>query len=169
MKNESNASSLPIMCSHIMEETSFFQICQYVDIENHRNRLRGLDGLKSLYEIRALGRVMMKMLHQVLIACVIGGIMGILGHVKKRGRLEKPRMTKRFIYLGFLEDWFIGMTASILLVLSADPDSGIQLVILSIISGYGGEAVLRSFDFVREMNSGGEPAESKRQTKTPPE
>ncbi len=33
---------------------------------------------------------MMKMLHQVLIACVIGGIMGILGHVKKRGRLEKP-------------------------------------------------------------------------------
>ncbi|AFI29568.1 hypothetical protein BSBH6_02533 [Bacillus subtilis] len=39
-----------------MEETSFFQICQYVDIENHRNRLRGLDGLKSLYEIRALGR-----------------------------------------------------------------------------------------------------------------
>ncbi len=112
---------------------------------------------------------MIKMLHQVLIACVIGGIMGILGHVKKRGRLEKPRMTKRFIYLGFLEDWFIGMTASILLVLSADPDSGIQLVILSIISGYGGEAVLRSFDFVREMKSGGESAESKRQTKTPPE
>lgn len=74
------------------------------------------------------------------------------------------------VYLPWiLEDWFIGMTASILLVLSADPDSGIQLVILSIISGYGGEAVLRSFDFVREMNSGGEPAESKRQTKTPPE
>ncbi|MGV2448222.1 UNVERIFIED_CONTAM: hypothetical protein FO527_30015, partial [Bacillus sp. ATCC 13368] len=37
------------------------------------------------------------------------------------------------------------------------------------ISGYGGEAVLRSFDCVRELNSGGEPAESKRQTKTPPE
>ncbi|MCI3987170.1 DUF4257 domain-containing protein, partial [Bacillus vallismortis] len=42
----------------------------------------------------------MKMLHQVLIACVIGGIMGSLGHVKKRCRLETPRMTKRFIYLG---------------------------------------------------------------------
>ncbi|TWK68625.1 hypothetical protein CHCC20341_3963 [Bacillus licheniformis] len=26
--------------------------------------------------------------------------MGVLGHVKKRGRLEKPRTTKRFIYLG---------------------------------------------------------------------
>lgn len=37
-------------------EASFLQICRYVDIENHRNRLRGLDGLKSLYEIRALGR-----------------------------------------------------------------------------------------------------------------
>ncbi|ARW07954.1 hypothetical protein QFZ25_002970 [Bacillus atrophaeus] len=110
---------------------------------------------------------MMKMLHQVLIACVIGGIMGILGHVKKRGRLEKPRMTKRFIYLGFLEDWFIGMAASILLVLSANPDSGIQLVILSIISGYGGEAVLRSFDFVREQNSAS--TGSKRQNEPPPE
>ncbi|AKL85681.1 hypothetical protein D068_cds30380 [Bacillus atrophaeus UCMB-5137] len=40
------------MCSHIMEETSFLtflQIRQYVDIENHRKSLRGLDGLKSLY------------------------------------------------------------------------------------------------------------------------
>lgn len=46
----------------------------------------------------------MKMLHQVLVACLIGGIMGVLGHVKKRGRLEKPRTTKRFIYLGFFED-----------------------------------------------------------------
>ncbi|MBT2575791.1 DUF4257 domain-containing protein [Bacillus sp. ISL-51] len=109
----------------------------------------------------------MKMLHQVLIACVIGGIMGILGHVKKRGRLEKPRMTKRFIYLGFLEECFIGMAASILLVLSADPDSGIQLVILSIIAGYGGEAVLRSFDFVREQNSDSAQAKPQQQ-KDPP-
>lgn len=76
-------------------------------------------------------------------------------------------MTKRFIYLGFLEDGFIGMVASILLVLSADPDSGIQLVILSIIAGYGGEAVLRSFDFVREQNS--DSAEAKpHQQKNPP-
>lgn len=33
---------------------------------------------------------MMKMLHQVLIACVIGGIMGILGHVKKKADWRSP-------------------------------------------------------------------------------
>ncbi len=75
-------------------------------------------------------------------------------------------MTKRFIYLGFLEDGFIGMVASILLVLSADPDSGIQLVILSIIAGYGGEAVLRSFDFVREQNSDSAEAKPHQQKKS---
>lgn len=79
--------------------------------------------------------------------------MGILGHIKKKGRLEKPRMTKRFIYLGFFEDIFVGMIASILLVLSANPESGAQLVILSIVAGYSGEAVLRSFDFVREQQN----------------
>ena len=107
----------------------------------------------------------MKMLHQVLVACLIGGIMGVLGHVKKRGRLEKPRTTKRFIYLGFFEDILVGMVASILLVLSAEPDSGIQLVVLSIIAGYGGEAVLRSFDFVREQQANVQ--NSERQNKSP--
>lgn len=33
---------------------------------------------------------MMKMLHQVLIACVIGGIMGILGHVKREAGWRSP-------------------------------------------------------------------------------
>lgn len=158
------------MCSHIMEETSFFtflQIRQYVDIEKSSEKFKGAGWPEVALLNKGFRKVMMKMLHQVLIACVIGGIMGILGHVKKRGRLEKPRMTKRFIYLGFLEDWFIGMAASILLVLSANPDSGIQLVILSIISGYGGEAVLRSFDFVREQNSAS--IGSKRQNEPPPE
>lgn len=79
--------------------------------------------------------------------------MGILGHVKKKGRLEKPRMTKRFIYLGFIEDIIVGMIAAVLLVLSANPESGVQLVILSIVAGYSGEAVLRSFDFVREQQN----------------
>jgi len=138
---------------------------RYVDIENHR--IRKGAGWPEVALLNKGFRKVMKMLHQVIIACVIGGIMGVLGHVKKRGRLEKPRMTKRFIYLGFLEDGFIGMAASILLVLSADPDSGIQLVILSIIAGYGGEAVLRSFDFVREQNS--DSAEAKpHQQKNPP-
>ncbi|MEK3807572.1 MULTISPECIES: DUF4257 domain-containing protein [Metabacillus] len=91
------------------------------------------------------------MLQTVLVASLIGGLMGLLGHVKKKGRMEKPRMTKRFIYLGFWEDIAMGTTASILLVLSTEPSSSFQLVVLSIIAGYSGEAVLRSFDFVRQQ------------------
>lgn len=109
----------------------------------------------------------MKMLQQVIIACAIGGVMGILGHVKKKGRLEKPRMTKKFIYLGFIEDWLVGMIAATLLVLSSNPESSLHLIILSIISGYGGEAVLRSFDFVREERS--QDAGSKRHNRSPHE
>lgn len=51
--------------------------------------------------------------------------MGIFGYVKKRGRLEKFRMMKWFIYFGFLEDWFIGMIVFILFVLFVDFDLGI--------------------------------------------
>ncbi|MCY9674618.1 DUF4257 domain-containing protein, partial [Bacillus pumilus] len=40
-------------------------------------------------------------------------------------------------------------------------------VILSIISGYGGEAVLRSFDFVREQHS--QNADSNRHNRSPHE
>ncbi|WP_338777776.1 DUF4257 domain-containing protein [Metabacillus sp. FJAT-52054] len=84
---------------------------------------------------------------QILIASIIGGIMGIVSHIKKRGRLEKPRMTKRFIYLGFYEDFAVGTIAAIMLVLSSEPQSSFQLVLLSIIAGYSGEAVLKSFEF----------------------
>ena len=80
----------------------------------------------------------MKMLQQVIIACAIEGH----GHSrsrKEKGRLEKPRMTKKFIYLGFIEDWLVGMIAATLLVLSSNPESSLHLIILSIISGYGGE------------------------------
>ncbi|WP_430697336.1 DUF4257 domain-containing protein [Metabacillus mangrovi] len=83
---------------------------------------------------------------QILIASIIGGIMGIVSHMKKRGRLEKPRMTKRFIYLGFYEDFAVGTIAAIMLVLSSEPQTSFQLVLLSIIAGYSGEAVLRSFE-----------------------
>ncbi|MCD7032674.1 DUF4257 domain-containing protein [Metabacillus sp. GX 13764] len=99
------------------------------------------------------------MLQAVLAAACIGGIMGLLGHIKRKGRLEKPRMTKRFVYLGFWEDIFVGIAASILLVLSSEPQSSLQLVILSIVAGYSGDAVLKSFDFVRQ----------KEETEPPPE
>lgn len=56
----------------------------------------------------------MKMLHQVLVACLIGGIMGVLGHVKKRA----PRETENneTIHLPWIfEDILVGMVASICL------------------------------------------------------
>ncbi|MFC0274512.1 DUF4257 domain-containing protein [Metabacillus herbersteinensis] len=93
------------------------------------------------------------MLQNVIVASLIGGMMGLLGHVKKKGRLEKPKMTKRYIYLGYFEDITVGIIAAILLVLSSEPKSSVQLVVLSIIAGYSGEAVLRSFDFVRQYHS----------------
>ncbi|MBD1380201.1 DUF4257 domain-containing protein [Metabacillus arenae] len=108
------------------------------------------------------------MLQQVVIATFIGGLMGLLGHVKKKGRLEKPRITKRFIYLGFWEDVAVGMIAAMLLVLSSEPKSSMQLVILSIIAGYSGEAVLRSFDFVRQSQVQ-QPSHNEKQERTPPQ
>ncbi len=76
-------------------------------------------------------------------------------------------MTKKFIYLGFIEDWLVGMIAATLLVLSSNPESSLHLIILSIISGYGGEAVLRSFDFVRDQRS--QDADSSRHNRSPHE
>ena len=90
--------------------------------------------------------------------------MGVLGHVKKRTTRETEN--NETIHLPWIfEDILVGMVASILLVLSAEPDSGIQLVVLSIIAGYGGEAVLRSFDFVREQQANVQ--NSERQNKSP--
>jgi hypothetical protein len=110
----------------------------------------------------------MKMLHQVLVACLIGGIMGVLGHVKKRGRLEKPRMTKRFIYLGFFEDILVGMT--LLLFCLFYPRNPIREFSLSCYPSLQATAVklyLRSFDFVREQQANVQ--NSERQTKSPHE
>ncbi|MRX73959.1 DUF4257 domain-containing protein [Bacillus lacus] len=90
------------------------------------------------------------MLHQLIVAFIIGGLMGVLGHVKQKGRLERPRKTKRYIYLGYWEEFLMGSIASILAVLSSNPESSFQLVVIAVVAGYSGEAVLRSFDFVRQ-------------------
>ncbi|MFY4774500.1 DUF4257 domain-containing protein [Metabacillus sp. RGM 3146] len=108
------------------------------------------------------------MLQAVLVAACIGGVMGLLGHIKRKGRLEKPRMTKRFVYIGFWEDILIGIAAAILLVLSSEPKTSLQLVILSIVAGYSGDAVLRSFDFVRQNEDTEPPLEKERHKKHSP-
>ncbi|MDR4886887.1 DUF4257 domain-containing protein [Fredinandcohnia sp. QZ13] len=89
------------------------------------------------------------MLLHLLLAIFIGGSMGLLGHAKKQGKIEKPRVTKRFIYLGFLEEMIIGTVAAVLVVASSDTDSIFRVVFLSILAGYGGERIMQRVEFVR--------------------
>jgi len=85
------------------------------------------------------------MLLHLVLAIFIGGSMGLLGHAKKRGKVEKPRVTKRFIYLGFLEEMLIGTIAAVLIVASSDTESIFRVIFLSILAGYGGEKIIQGF------------------------
>ncbi|WP_453990294.1 DUF4257 domain-containing protein [Bacillus nitroreducens] len=92
------------------------------------------------------------MLLHFILAIFIGGSMGLLGHAKKRGKIEKPRMTKRFIYLGFIEEMIIGIIAAVLVVASSDTDSMLRVVFLSILAGYGGDKVMQGFVLIRQVD-----------------
>ena len=92
------------------------------------------------------------MLLHLVLAIFIGGSMGLLGHAKKQGKIEKPRVTKRFIYLGFLEEMLIGTIAAVLIVASSDTESIFRVIFLSILAGYGGERIIQGFAVVRECN-----------------
>ncbi|MEH7226285.1 DUF4257 domain-containing protein [Bacillus sp. JJ1566] len=91
------------------------------------------------------------MLLHLVLAIFIGGSMGLLGHAKKQGKIEKPRVTKRFIYLGFLEEMIIGTVAAVLVVASSDTESIFRVVFLSILAGYGGERIMQRVDLVRQV------------------
>lgn len=90
------------------------------------------------------------MLLNLVLAIFIGSSMGLLGHAKKQGKIEKPRITKRFIYLGFLEEMIIGTVAAVLIVVSSDTDSVFRVVFLSILAGYGGDRIIQTFELVRQ-------------------
>ncbi|WLR41166.1 DUF4257 domain-containing protein [Bacillus carboniphilus] len=92
------------------------------------------------------------MLEQFVLTSLVAGIIGVLGHVSVHGKVEKPRMTKKYIYLGVLEDLLSSIIAAFLLVLTTEPDSSLKVVILAIVAGYGGESVLRGFDFIRQYH-----------------
>ncbi|MCC3358633.1 DUF4257 domain-containing protein [Bacillus sp. REN16] len=96
------------------------------------------------------------MLLHLMLAIFIGGSMGLLGHAKKQGKIEKPRVTKRFIYLGFLEEMIIGTVAAVLVVASSDTESIFRVVFLSILAGYGGERIMQRVDLVRQVNTSSE-------------
>ncbi|WP_449539601.1 DUF4257 domain-containing protein [Ferdinandcohnia sp. Marseille-Q9671] len=93
------------------------------------------------------------MLLHLVLAVIIGGCMGLLGHAKKQGKIEKPRITKRFIYLGFFEEMIIGTVAAVLVVVSSEAESISRVVFLSILAGYGGEKIMQRFEIVRQDES----------------
>ncbi|MFJ7729260.1 DUF4257 domain-containing protein [Neobacillus sp. NPDC097160] len=90
------------------------------------------------------------MLTDIIFSLVIGGSVGIIGHVRKYGKLVMPRKTKRFIYLGFLEELLLGAVASLLLVLYTAPNSLVEIIFFSAIAGIGGDTVLSGFKLLKQ-------------------
>ncbi|WP_174726945.1 DUF4257 domain-containing protein [Mesobacillus harenae] len=89
------------------------------------------------------------MFQNIGFAILIGGFVGLAEHVRKRGKIVKPRRTKKFIYLGFLEEVLMGSLAAVLLVTSTGANSLMRVIFVSIIAGYGGDAILRALEIFR--------------------
>ncbi|WP_026583325.1 DUF4257 domain-containing protein [Bacillus sp. J33] len=85
----------------------------------------------------------------ITFALLIGGLVGVVGHIRKEGKMVKPRKTKKFIYLGVLEEVIMGALAAVFLVVSSDPESTLKVVLLSVIAGFGGDALLTCLEFLK--------------------
>jgi hypothetical protein len=96
----------------------------------------------------------------IIFAVLIGGLVGMVGHVRRRGKIIKPRRTKRFIYLGFFEEVIMGALAAVLLIVSSDTDSLFKIIFISFIAGFGGETIIRSLDFFRSETKSENPLNS---------
>ncbi|AZU61656.1 DUF4257 domain-containing protein [Neobacillus mesonae] len=92
------------------------------------------------------------MLSNIIFSLVIGGTVGIIGHVRKHEKLIMPRKTKKFIYLGFLEEMLLGAVAALLLVLYADPNSYVESIMFSIVAGIVGDALVTGFKQIGHKN-----------------
>lgn len=90
-----------------------------------------------------------KVLKDIIFSMVIGGMVGIAGHVRKHGKIVMPRKTKRFIYLGFLEEMLLGSIAALLIMIYTTPNSMIETIFLSSLAGISGDIILTRF---RELN-----------------
>lgn len=104
----------------------------------------------------------------IVFAVLIGGFVGMVGHIRRRGKIIKPRRTKRFIYLGFIEEVVMGALAAVLLIVSSDTDSIFKIIFISFVAGFGGETIVRSLDFfksetksVHSLDSSAEDAKNK--------
>ncbi|HLO11362.1 MAG TPA: DUF4257 domain-containing protein [Pseudoneobacillus sp.] len=89
------------------------------------------------------------MLINIVFALLIGGLVGIVGHVRKKGKIIMPRRTKKFIYLGFLEEVLMGALTAVILVISSDTDSLLRVFIISVLAGIGGDAFLKGLEVFR--------------------
>lgn len=85
----------------------------------------------------------------ITFALLIGGLVGVVGHIRKEGKMVKPRRTKKFIYLGVFEEVIMGALAAVFLVVSSDPDSALKVVLLAVIAGFGGDALLTCLDSLK--------------------
>jgi len=89
-------------------------------------------------------------LTDIIFSLVIGGSVGIIGHVRKHGKIVMPRKTKRFLYLGFLEELLLGAIAALLLALYTAPNSFVEITVFSIIAGISGDVVLSKFKLLNQ-------------------
>ncbi|MFS0778400.1 DUF4257 domain-containing protein [Neobacillus sp. 3P2-tot-E-2] len=97
------------------------------------------------------------MLNDIIFSMVIGAIVGIVGHVRKHGKIIMPRKTKRFIYLGFLEEMLLGAVAALLILMYTTPNSMVETIFLSALAGISGDIILTRF---KELNENKEKKES---------
>lgn len=89
------------------------------------------------------------MLMNITFAVLIGGLVGVAGHLRKEGKLIMPRKTKKFVYLGFWEEVISGALIAVFLVIYFEPDSTLKVVLFSIIAGFGGDALLKGLEFLK--------------------
>ncbi|MDP4162793.1 MAG: DUF4257 domain-containing protein, partial [Bacillota bacterium] len=73
----------------------------------------------------------------------------VCNHLKKHGKLIIPFRTKKFFYPGFILEMLMGSLAAVLLVLYTEPVSPAQVLFLSILAGFGGESVIKSFESLK--------------------
>lgn len=81
---------------------------------------------------------------------VIGGTVGLVGHVRKHGKIIMPRKTKRFIYLGFIEEMLLGAVAALLIMLYTTPNSLVETIFISVLAGISGDIMLTRFKSIHE-------------------
>lgn len=103
------------------------------------------------------------MVENIVMSVLIGGLVGVIGHVRRMGKIIIPRRTKQFIYLGFLEDLLIGSTTAVILVISSGTDSFLRVIFLSMLAGIGGDVFLKGIDLLRSDSNASNATSSKKE------